>query len=135
MLIIWVCKHSDFKYEKKHDWGAAYIKQFLTLPPMGYRICGSHGEGASETPPFEIKEGVISDPMLLYSIFYLVYLVVTCKKSARNFKIWARFQDFKILQNGDFALPWQMKNWHNLLDFEDTGLKFYMQAYFKKIIF
>ena len=84
--------------------------------------------GASEAPPWEIKEGVISDPKLLYSICYLVYLGVTCKKSARNIKIWARFQDFKILWIWNFTSPWQTKNWHNSLDFEDTGLKLYMQA-------
>ena len=76
---------------------------------------------ASEPSP-EIKEGVISDTMLLYNICYLVYLGVTCKISARNLKIWARFQDFKILGNWDFASPWQMKNLHNSLDFEGTGL-------------
>ena len=32
----------------------------------------------------DIKEGVISDPMLLYGIFYAVYSGITCKKSARN---------------------------------------------------
>ena len=49
-----------------------------SLAPMG---------GASEAPPSEIKEGVIFDPMLLCSICYLVFLGVTCKKSARNLKI------------------------------------------------
>ena len=38
-------------------------------------------------PPSEIKEGDIFDPMLLYSICSLVFLGVTCKKSARNLKI------------------------------------------------
>ena len=49
--------------------------------------------------PLGIKEGVISDPMLLYSICYLVYFGVTRKKSARNLKVWPRFQVFKISQN------------------------------------
>ena len=40
-----------------------------------------------QRPPYDIKEGVISDPMLLYSIYLLVYLEVTCKISDRNLKI------------------------------------------------
>ena len=47
-----------------------------------------HGVSDSVAPMGgEIKEGVISDPMLLYSIYYLVYLEVTRKKSALNLKI------------------------------------------------
>ena len=65
--------------------------------------------GGLRGPPSEIKEGVIFDPMLLYSICSLVFLGVTCKKSARNLKIWANFQDFKDLGNADFAPPWQTK--------------------------
>ena len=76
----------------------------LTLPPMGYQILWLPWGGASEAPPSEIKEGVIFDQMLLYSICYLVFLGVTCNKSARNLKIWARFQDFKILWNGKCLL-------------------------------
>ena len=65
---------------------------------MGYQILWLPWEGASEAPPSEIKEGVIFDPMLLYRICHLVFLGVTCKESARNLKIWARFQDFKIFE-------------------------------------
>ena len=61
-------------------------------------------------PPQDIKEGDISDLMLPCSNCYLVYLGVTCKRSARNNKILARCQDFKILWNWDFASPWQTKN-------------------------
>ena len=95
-----------------------FLVHSLTLPAMRYRILWLP----------EIKEGVNFDPMLLYSIYYLVFLGVTCKKSARNLKILARFQDFKIVWNGNSAPPWQMKNRRNSLDFEDTGFKFYMKA-------
>ena len=61
---------------------------------------------------------------MLSSIFHLVNSWVTCKKTARNPKIWARFQDFKIFRNWDFASPWQTKYWQNLHDFKDIGLKF-----------
>ena len=43
-----------------------YLEDILTLFPMAYLI---------------LRGGVISDPMLLYSICFLVYLGVTCKKS------------------------------------------------------
>ena len=62
------------------------VMSSLTLPPMGYRILWLPWGGASEAPE-EIKEGVISDPMLLYSIFYLICLGIKCKKSTRNLKL------------------------------------------------
>ena len=49
-----------------------------SVAPMG---------GGLRGPPSEIKEGVIFDPMLLYSICCLVFLGVTCNQSARNPKI------------------------------------------------
>ena len=61
--------------------------------------------------------------MFLYSICYLVYLRVTCKKSARNIKIWARIQDFKILQNWDITSPWL---YHKPFHFADSWLIFYI---------
>ena len=70
-----------------------FLVHSLTLPAMRYRILWLP----------EIKEGVNFDPMLLYSIYYLVFSGVTCKKSARNLKILARFQDFKILRNTSLA--------------------------------
>ena len=84
--------------------------------------------GALEPPrpsplPQEIKEGVISDPMFLYRTCYLVYLGVTCKKSARNLEIWSRFQDFKILQNWDITSPWL---YHKPFHFADSWLIFYI---------
>ena len=60
--------------------------------------------GGSQWPPSEINEGVIFDPMLLYSICYLVYLGVTCKKLARYLKISARFQDFKNFAKWRFRI-------------------------------
>ena len=65
-----------------------------SVAPMG---------GGHQRPPL-IKEGVISDPILLYSIFYLVSLEITCKKSARNLKIWARLQDFKKMSKLRFCI-------------------------------
>ena len=38
-----------------------------------------------------------------------------------------RHSDKNILSYGDFV-DWQAKNFYNSLDFEDTGLKFGMQA-------
>ena len=68
----------------------------LTLPPMGYRILW--------LPPKKTRKGYISHPMLIYSIFYLIYLGATCKKSARYLKIWARCQDFKKFWNVRFRI-------------------------------
>ena len=50
---------------------------------MGHGVSNSLApmEGP-QRPPSEIKESAIFDPILLYSICYLVYLGVTCKKSA-----------------------------------------------------
>ena len=62
------------------------INNFLTLPPKGYRILWLPW-GVLRGPLSEIKEGVIFGPMLLYSICFIVFLRVTCKKSARNLKI------------------------------------------------
>ena len=62
------------------------------------------------------------------SISSFLYLGVTRKNLDRNLKIWARFQDLKILWDWDFASHWQAKNCYNSLDFEDRGLKFCMQA-------
>ena len=59
--------------------------------------------------------------MLLCSICYLVFLGVTYKKSARNLKICARFQDFKILRNGDFAPPWQKREKNEKFSIAEPG--------------
>ena len=80
--------------------------------------------GGLRGPPSDIEEGVISDPMLPYSISLFLYLGAKRKNLDRNLKIWARYQDFKILWH------WQENNGYNSLDFEDTGLKFCMQAKF-----
>ena len=71
----------------------------------------SHGVSDSVAPkggPPQ-KKRVIFDPMLLYSICYLAFLGVTCKTSARNLKILAKFQNFKSMWNCDFTSPLQMK--------------------------
>ena len=63
-----------------------HLQDYLYLL-RSIRFCG---------PPWDIKEGVISDPMLLYSICLFVYLGFTCKNLDRNIKIWVRFQDLKF---------------------------------------
>ena len=83
--------------------------------------------GVSKTPP---RKSIILDPIFLKGMCYWVHLDVTCKTLEQNLKNLARFQDFNILWNCDFALHWQAKNGHNSLDFEDRGLKFCMLAYF-----
>ena len=50
-------------------------KTWLTLSLFGYRILWL----------LDIKEGVISDPVLLKSICYFVHLVVICKSSDQNY--------------------------------------------------
>ena len=60
---------------------------------MGYQILWLPWGGGLRGPPQEIKEGVISDPMLLYSICYLVFLGVTCKNQPKISKF---EQDFRI---------------------------------------
>ena len=132
-VCLWWVKWRLISYDMIY--GKSYLENlrawlFMSTSFLGSSYPTSHGisdsvapmGGDSEAP---IKERVISDPM-----FYLIYLGVTWKKSARNLKIWARFQDFKILWNWDFASPWQTKNWHISFNFEDTGLKFYMQVEF-----
>ena len=62
---------------------------FYMINPTSHGVSDSVAPmgGGLRGPPSEIKEGVIFDPMLLYSICYLVFLGVTCNKSARNLKI------------------------------------------------
>ena len=57
----------------------------LIFNPLYYIPYSLIYEGwASEAHPSEINEGVIFDPIMLYSICYLVYLGATGKKLARN---------------------------------------------------
>ena len=92
----------------------------LTLPPMGFLIQGwSH-----YWPNVAILEWLLS--------IFRGHM----KKSARNLKILARFQDSKILQNWDFASPWQTKTWHKtqlILQIQDSNFTYtyiYIYIYF-----
>ena len=69
-----------------------YLLPYFLWPT---RFCGSYG--GPQRPQLDINEGVISDPILLCSLCYLVKLGVTSKNSDRSLKIWAWFQDFKFL--------------------------------------
>ena len=69
----------------------------LTLSPRGCQVCPSPGVGLSDTP------------MLLYISRTYLEIELTCKKLGKHIKNWARFQNFKILQNWDFATPWRTK--------------------------
>ena len=59
--------------------------------------------GARAYPPFEIKEGVVLGPMLQFICWTYLDIELICKKWSKNFKNWARFQNFQILRNWDFA--------------------------------
>ena len=70
----------SLSWDMEYDFGI--VPQLIT----GTLITSiSYGLSDSVAPPN--KEGVISDPMLLYSICLLVYLGVTCKISDQNLKI------------------------------------------------
>ena len=83
----------EMKIKNKKS-GKIYEKNNIIFQPKFLSTCQSfnptsHGVLDYVAPmrgpqrsPLEIKEEVISDPVLLYSICYLVYLGVTCKKTA-----------------------------------------------------
>ena len=99
------------KYGQKYLWIVLFMTggcdkeyKFVEVNPISYGLLDSVAPtGGPNRSPWDIKEGVISENMLLYSICLLVYLGVIYKNSDRNFKIWVRFQDFKILGIWDFA--------------------------------
>ena len=53
--------------------------------------------GGSEAP-IDIKEGVISDPMLLYSIYYLIYLGSHAKNQPEISKFEQDFRSSKFCE-------------------------------------
>ena len=47
-----------------------------------------------------------NSPMLLQIIWTYLEMELTCKNLGKNSKNWAKFWDFEILRNWDFASPW-----------------------------
>ena len=67
----------------------------------------SHARGGGIWyPPLKIKERLVLGLILLYISWTYLKIEFTCQKLGKNFKNWARFRDFKILRNWDFAPPW-----------------------------
>ena len=54
---------------------------------------------------WEINDGVSLGPTLLYISMTNLDIEVTCKEINKSFKNFARFQDFKLLRNWNFASP------------------------------
>ena len=94
--IVYFCQGTLFCLKRMSGW---FMKRNY-LNPISYGLSDTGG-GASEAPlKISRKE---------WSLTQCCYIAFVCKNSDQNLKIWARFQDFKILWNWNFASHWETK--------------------------
>ena len=75
-----------------------YISRGYQINPISQGVSISlPGGGVSDTPPLEIKEGVVLGPMLLKVILKPIKVIITCKILGPYLKNSARYRDLKNL--------------------------------------